>query len=258
MARLNRLIGLARTVLESQSQSTGRPPQAPGGGETSLRATLTSAAAAAVRARSRQAPAPAPGPSRPAPAPDDAAAVARYDYLMRTATPDQIEQVHAEAFARLTPAQRDEVLLRMRDALPPSEQPASPAPGELARAAARSEAREPGLVHRLLGGPARGIATTAAAAGTAGVAGGLLASVAGAAVLGGVAAPLLAQATAIGVDLESLTSLDTAGIAEQATGTATDALGAPLDGLAGVTEGVSGIAQQLSDLAGSLDPRNLF
>lgn len=232
MARLNRLIGLARTVLESQSQSTGRPPQAPGGGEASLRATLTSAAAAAVRARSGQTP--APGPSRPAPAPDDAAAVARYDYLMRTATPDQIEQVHAEAFARLTPAQRDEVLLRMRDALRPSEQPASPAPGELARAAARSEAREPGLVHRLLGG------------------GG------GDAVLGGVAAPLLAQATAIGVDLESLTSLDTAGIAEQATGAATDALGAPLDGLAGVTEGVSGIAQQLSDLAGSLDPRNLF
>ncbi|GEL46982.1 hypothetical protein CHO01_20980 [Cellulomonas hominis] len=258
MARLNRLIGLARTVLESQSQSqsTGRPPQAPGGGEASLRATLTSAAAAAVRARSGQTP--APGPSRPAPAPDDAAAVARYDYLMRTATPDQIEQVHAEAFARLTPAQRDEVLLRMRDALPPSEQPASPAAGELARAAARSEAREPGLVHRILGGPARGIATTAAVAGTAGVAGGLLASVAGAAVLGGVAAPLLAQATAIGVDLESLTSLDTAGIAEQATGAATDALGAPLDGLAGVTEGVSGIAQQLSDLAGSLDPRNLF
>lgn len=234
MARLNRLIGLARTVLESQSQSqsTGRPPQAPGGGAASPRATLTSAAAAGVRARSGQTP--APGPSRPAPAPDDAAAVARYDYLMRTATPDQIEQVHAEAFARLTPAQRDEVLLRMRDALPPSEQPASPAPGELARAAARSEAREPGLVHRLL------------------------ASVAGAAVLGGVAAPLLAQATAIGVDLESLTSLDTAGIAEQATGAATDALGAPLDGLAGVTEGVSGIAQQLSDLAGSLDPRNLF
>ena len=147
----------------------------------------------------------------------------------------------------------------MRDALPPSEQPASPAPGELARAAARSEAREPGLVHRLLGGPTRGIATTAAVAGTAGVAGGLLASVAGAAVLGGVAAPLLAQATAIGVDLESLTTgLDVSGIAEQATGAATDALGAPLDGLAGVTKGVSGIAQQLSDLAGSLDLRNLF
>ena len=41
---------------------------------------------------------------------DDDQAIARYRYLVRTAPPEAIEQAHAEAFARLTPAQRQRLL----------------------------------------------------------------------------------------------------------------------------------------------------
>ena len=40
---------------------------------------------------------------------DDEIAVERYRYLLRTAPPETIEQVHAEAFATLTPEQRRQV-----------------------------------------------------------------------------------------------------------------------------------------------------
>ena len=37
---------------------------------------------------------------------DDEIAVDRYRYLLRTAPPEAVEEVHAEAFAKLTPQQR--------------------------------------------------------------------------------------------------------------------------------------------------------
>ena len=53
------------------------------------------------------------GPPRAVPGgapPGDAQALERYRYLLRTAPPDAIEQVHAEAFATLTSEQRAQVL----------------------------------------------------------------------------------------------------------------------------------------------------
>ena len=45
---------------------------------------------------------------------EDERAVARYRYLLRTAPPESLEQVHAEAFERLTPEQRQSVRLTLR------------------------------------------------------------------------------------------------------------------------------------------------
>ncbi|MHA7178446.1 hypothetical protein ACX80D_17585 [Arthrobacter sp. Sr24] len=44
----------------------------------------------------------------------DRAAITRYDHLLETADPHQIEQMHREAFERLTPAQRDRGLGKNR------------------------------------------------------------------------------------------------------------------------------------------------
>ena len=60
----------------------------------------------------RYAPPPPPAASGTAsgPSSDDARALERYRYLLRTAPPETVEQVHAEAFARLTPSQRQQGL----------------------------------------------------------------------------------------------------------------------------------------------------
>lgn len=108
--------------------------------------------------------------------PDDATAIARYRYMLQTSSPEEMEQAHAEAFARLTPEQRRTVLDQLAQAAPASGGPISDDPRHLARAATRAEIRSPGTLERLLGG---------AGAGSAGggmgrlIAGGLLASVAG-------------------------------------------------------------------------------
>ena len=93
-------------------------------------------------------------------APDDAA-LARYRYLLRTAPPEALEQVHAEAFARLTVEQRARVLAEIASAAPAEERAAAASvagdPGALARFATRAELRRPGLLERVLGGaPALG------------------------------------------------------------------------------------------------------
>jgi len=90
---------------------------------------------------------------RSEPASSDDQAIERYRYLLRTAPPEAVEQAHAEAFARLTPEQRAEVLRRFGGALPPSElgEARSGDPGALARAATRAEVREPGFLERTLG-----------------------------------------------------------------------------------------------------------
>jgi hypothetical protein len=185
-------------------------------------------------------PPPAPGPTRPPAArrgavDADRSAIARYDYLMQTADPHQIERIHEEAFARLTPAQRAQVEARMRAELPPYERPASAASADLARAAARSEAMQPGRMRGLLG--RAGGATAIAGAGVA--AGGLLGLVAGGAIATAVAAPLLAQAADFGVDFDAIAQ----GIdLDAVTGGAFDAAG----------EQISGLGEQVSGFGGGL------
>ncbi|WNV75602.1 hypothetical protein [Geodermatophilus sp. DSM 44513] len=84
-------------------------------------------------------------------APADQQAVERYRYLLRTAPPDKIEEAHAEAFAQLTPQQRQEVLVQLAAAVPASERPRSDDPHTLARAATRAEVRQPGTLERAFG-----------------------------------------------------------------------------------------------------------
>jgi hypothetical protein len=118
-----------------------------------------------------------PGSRRPGGAakdPDEAA-VERYRYMLRTAPPETIEQAHAEAFAKLTPEQRQKVLADVSAELPPSERATSDDPRSLARMATRAEMRNPGTMERTLGGGRGG------GMGMGGmIAGTLLASVAGA------------------------------------------------------------------------------
>ena len=98
----------------------------------------------------------ASNPQRPAPqrrtlSPDEQA-VERYRYLVRTAPPETIEEVHAEAFAKLTPEQRHMVLQELTQDLPASEQQAAATAGDdprsLARVATRAEMRAPGTLER--------------------------------------------------------------------------------------------------------------
>jgi hypothetical protein len=85
--------------------------------------------------------------------PEDAQAIARYRYMLRTAPPETIEQAHAEAFAKLTPEQRRIVLDQLSKEVPDSERShASDDPQSLARMATRAEMREPGIMERLFGG----------------------------------------------------------------------------------------------------------
>src|SRR6476620_678269 len=79
-------------------------------------------------------------------------AIARYKYLLRTADPEDIEKVHAEAFGKLTPEQRQMVLQRLTDDLPESERPRSDQPADLARSATRAEMSRPGYLQGAFGG----------------------------------------------------------------------------------------------------------
>src|SRR3954464_12399277 len=82
----------------------------------------------------------------------DDQALERYRYLLRTAPPDQIEQAHAEAFAQLTPEQRQQVLAQLAAGVPDGERPRSDDPRTLARVATRAELRQPGFLERAFGG----------------------------------------------------------------------------------------------------------
>ena len=220
---------------------------------------------------------PSAGPSRPAPAPPsssagtprtnvpdaDRQAIARYDYLMRTAEPHEVEQVHAEAFERLTPQQREAVLQRMRSDLPANEQPRSASVADLSRAAGRSEARRPGSMRAVLAKVGTGGAVAGAAVGAVG----LLGVVAAGAAVSSVAGPLLEEAGNLGVDFDSLASgidlgaldvgaldagaLDVEGLASQVGDAGTEAV-------SGIGDQVSEAGRSLSDLAGGFDVRDLF
>lgn len=121
-----------------------------------------------------------PADARP-PADPDQAAIERYRYLLRTAPPDAIEQAHAEAFARLTPEQRRQVLDGLAAEVPPAERATDDDPRSLARMATRAELRKPGTLERSFGragGVSGGLGGGLGMGGM--IAGSLLASVAGA------------------------------------------------------------------------------
>lgn len=88
---------------------------------------------------------------------DDQRAVERYRYLLRTAPPERIEEVHAEAFAQLTPEQRRMVYEEFTRTAPSGEAPRGDDPRSLAQAATRSEIRQPGFMERSLGGMGGGM-----------------------------------------------------------------------------------------------------
>jgi hypothetical protein len=82
---------------------------------------------------------------------EDEAAIERYRYLLRTAPPETIERVHAEAFSKLTESQRQQVLADLSSTLPAAERPTSDDPHAMARAATRAEYTQPGYMERTFG-----------------------------------------------------------------------------------------------------------
>jgi hypothetical protein len=210
----------------------------------------THAPRSARPSRSTQAPATA---SAPAGSAEDRAAIGRYNYLLKTAQPEQLEQVHRDAFARLTPAQREQLNAQLRTELPANEMPASAGADDLARAATRGEAQHPGFLRKVFGKPAKRSALGAGAVGAVagaglGAAGGLLAAVAGGAVVSSVAAPLLEQAAGLGVDFENL-----AGGFDGVTEGLADGASEYTSGLAdGATEYTSGLADGASEYTSGL------
>ena len=92
----------------------------------------------------------------------DGRAVERYRSLLLTAPPEAIEEVHAEAFASLTPRQRVFVFEELSRAASTTDRPPSDDPRALARSATMAELREPGFLERALGagrtGPGPGTA----------------------------------------------------------------------------------------------------
>lgn len=87
---------------------------------------------------------------------DDEIAVERYRYLLRTAPPETIEQVHTEAFTKLTQEQRNLLFQQLSESAPAGEAPRDAAPASLATAATRQELRNPGTMERSLSGGGMG------------------------------------------------------------------------------------------------------
>jgi hypothetical protein len=83
---------------------------------------------------------------------DDDIAVERYHYLLRTAPPETIEKVHQEAFAKLTPEQRELLFTQLSKNAPSGDAPRDSEPASLAVSATRSELRQPGTMERSMGG----------------------------------------------------------------------------------------------------------
>lgn len=261
MGKLNRLLGMAARALDldesgsrtdrnvsrgQTSPAPGRPQPAndryssPSSPQTS-RDPYSPPAAGASGAASRAA-----GSGSDA----DRAAIARYDYLLETADPHRVEQIHREAFARLTPTQRAQVQERMNTELAPGERPASSSPEDLARAAGRSEAARPGRMRGILS-RVRGFG---AAGAVGGAAVGALGIVAVGAVGSAVAAPLLEQAAGLGVDFDALAQgVDVEAIAsglggEELAGAAEGVLGSAGETVSGLGDTASEWGQRLGDL----------
>jgi len=86
---------------------------------------------------------------------DDERAIERYRYMLETAPPEEIERAHQEAFERLTPEQRRQVLQELSQHVPANEIRGDD-PASLARAATRAEMRQPGVLERTWAGPGLG------------------------------------------------------------------------------------------------------
>ena len=83
----------------------------------------------------------------------DEQALARYRYMLQTAPPEDVERAHEEAFAQLTPEQRQLVLEQLAQQTPDNERDSlRDDPRSLARAATRAEMRRPGTMERTFGG----------------------------------------------------------------------------------------------------------
>lgn len=265
MSTFNRLLGMASKALGSQ-QSTGQSQngtnqgqnganQSQGGanqtgGGTDWR-TVVRAAADRLTGdeRPQQAGTPSSAPRGSAAGAhlpqSDRDALARYDYLLRTEPPERLEQVHQEAFARLTPEQRAVVLERLSTALPAGERPRSADSAELARAATRGEAAQPGLMKRVLGsGAGRG---ALAGVGLA-AAGGLAVAIAGGAIASAAAGPILAEAANLGVDFMGLADVGD-GLTASVEGLAGDLGATASEAVAGGTDALGGLGEQASDFA---------
>ena len=271
MSNLQRILKMASQALEKKGQSPST-----GSGKTDWR-DLVRTAADRVTGDSNGTPNAGPN-ARPNAAPnaaqrgvttprnpnapsvtvtaEDRAAIARYDYLLKTAQPEQLEQVHRDAFERLTPVQRDQVSAQLSAELPAGEQPTSNSPVDLARSATRGEAHNPGFLRKLFAKPSgRGVGGALAGAGVGavagagiGAAGGLLAAVAGGAVLSSVAAPLLEQAAGLGVDFEGL-----AGGLEGVTGGLDGVVEGAGEHVSGLGEQVTGLGEQASELGSNFE-----
>lgn len=145
MGFLDRLLG--REPRDPQGAPHGPGPQ--GGYGTPTQYPSSSPAQGASAYGTQDAPA-AQGAHRQR-TPDEIA-VDRYRYMLRTAPPDAVEQAHAEAFSRLTPEQRRQVLAELGQTVPASERAASDSPQDLARMATRAEMRQPGTLERSFSG----------------------------------------------------------------------------------------------------------
>ena len=124
--------------------------------------------------------APSREPQR-APVSDDAEAIERYRYMVRSAPPETVEQAHQEAFAKLTAEQRRQVLAGLVEAAPPGESAsvAATSPDDtraLARAATRAEIRQPGTMERMLGGGGMGLGASLLTSFAMGFAGSMVAN----------------------------------------------------------------------------------
>lgn len=297
MTMFDRLTGLAQRALNKTPAPAKTTGSAPRDWKSTLRGAvgpITGAAPTPPAPVSGPAtPVPPPGPEHPLtppagapagtapsntvgltppPANDHAperAAVARYEYLLHAAEPAQLERIHAAAFRRLTPAERNQIQARLRTELPLAEQPRTSQPADLARTATRAEAARPGVLARILARtPRTGNATTGQKAGAAaaGAAGGLLVVVATGAIGSALATPLLAEALTAGVDFDALagavdlsalatgleditaTATDIAGGASDLAGGASDLAAGATDNFAGWGENISGFGEQLSNI----------
>jgi len=269
MSNFQRLLNMASKALDKNSSSSGGSGTT---GNTDWRDLVRTAAdkvtgdnragAPTSQPQTSQPRAAAPQASRTAPTgtPEDRAAIGRYNYLLKTAEPEQLEQVHRDAFTRLTPAQRDQVNAQLRSELPANEAPVSSSANDLARAATRGEAKNPGFLRKVFAKPAGRGAMGAVAGAGIGAAGGLLAAVAGGAVLSTVAAPLLEQAAGLGVDFENLAGgFDgiTEGLADGAseyTSGLAEGASEYTSGLAdGASEYTSGLSEKVSDFGSNFE-----
>ena len=151
---------------------------------------------------------------------EDELAVERYRYLLRTAPPESIEAVHAEAFAKLTPEQRAQVFRTLSEEAPAGERIVSDEPGALARAATRQELRSPGSMERAF-------SSMPAANGRPAQAGPSMGSMIGSSMLGTIAGVVIGSAIAQAF-LPDASSLD-AGAGADSSDAGADASGADAD-----------------------------